>query len=109
MTRHGCALAVSSDEELQPMLQGILSGAIDPGAWWPVGRTSLPHPLPPSAIWPCATQVRKITTDRTPAGSACGVFWLQERGAASVEPERCVFGVFFPHTGQYQPHDLVMT
>ena len=29
MTRHGCALAVSS-EELQPMLQGILSGAIDP-------------------------------------------------------------------------------
>ena len=30
MTRHGCALAVSSDEELQPMLQGILSGAIDP-------------------------------------------------------------------------------
>ena len=30
MTRHGCALAVSSDEELQPMLRGILSGAIDP-------------------------------------------------------------------------------
>ena len=30
MTRHGCALAVNSDEELQPMLQGILSGAIDP-------------------------------------------------------------------------------
>lgn len=75
MTRHGCALAVSSDEELQPMLQGILSGAIDPGAWWPVGRTSLPHPLPPSAIWPCATQVRKITTERNPAGTACGVLF----------------------------------
>ncbi len=26
-----------------------------------------------------------------------------------MEPERCVFGVFFPHTGQHQPHDLVMT
>lgn len=21
----------------------------------------------------------------------------------------CVFDVFFPHTGQHQPHDLVMT
>ena len=41
----------------------------------PVGRTSLPHPLPPSAIWPCATQVRKITTERNPAGSACGVLF----------------------------------
>lgn len=26
-----------------------------------------------------------------------------------MEPKRCVFGVFFPHTGQHQPHDLVMT
>lgn len=26
-----------------------------------------------------------------------------------MKPERCVFGVFFLHTGQHQPHDLVMT
>lgn len=26
-----------------------------------------------------------------------------------MEPEGCVFGVFFPHTGQHQPHDSVMT
>ena len=70
-------------------------GPSTPGAWWPVGRTSLPHPLPPSAIWLCATQVRKITTERNPAGSACGVLLASgARGRIRGTGEVCIWCVF---------------
>lgn len=53
MTGRGYALAVENDEELTPLLSGVISGAIDPTAMLRRRRNSSPRMPPlPSATWP---------------------------------------------------------
>lgn len=80
MTGRGYALAVESDEELKPLLSGVISGAIDPRPCCAAGRRSSPATPPqPSATWPAAHPQHNIKESRllSQPGFLCSHFRVQ--------------------------------